>query len=110
MTTMKPQVIDDQEHERVHERVAAVDVAKDTGMVCTRTPHPARPGARRSTVWTVMARKGAVRKLGRQLARDGIEVVTLEATSDYWRIWVRHAAHCCIARVAGRDWRRCLWI
>ena len=37
----RPQVIDDQEHEQVHERVAAVDVAKDTGMVCTRTPHPA---------------------------------------------------------------------
>ena len=23
---------------------------------------------------------------------------------------VRHEAHCYIARVAGRDWRRCLWI
>ena len=83
----RPQVIDDQEHERVHERVAAVDVAKDTGMVCTRTPHPSRPGARRSTIWTVAARMGAVRALGRQLARDGIEIVTLESTSDYWRIW-----------------------
>jgi transposase len=82
-----PQVIDDEEHERVHERVAAVDVAKDSGMVCTRMPHPSRPGARRSTVWTVKARIGAVRKLGRQLVRDGIEVVTLESTSDYWRIW-----------------------
>jgi transposase len=83
----RPQVIDDQEHERVHERVAAIDVAKDTGMVCTRTPHPARPGTRRSTVWTVRARTGAVRALGRQLKRDGIEIVTLESTSDYWRIW-----------------------
>jgi transposase len=83
----RPQVIDDQEHERVHERVAAVDVAKDTGMVCTRTPHPARPGARRSTVWTVKARMGTIRGLGRQLKRDGIELVTLESTSDYWRIW-----------------------
>ena len=83
----KPQVIDDEEHERVHDRVAAVDVAKDSGVVCTRTPHPSRPGARRSTVWTVKARMGAVRKLGRQLVRDGIEVVTLESTSDYWRIW-----------------------
>jgi transposase len=80
-------VIDDEEHERVHERVAAVDVAKDSGMVCTRTPHPSRPGARRSTVWTVKARMGAVRQLGRQLKNDGIEVVTLESTSDYWRIW-----------------------
>jgi transposase len=83
----KPQVIDDEEHERVHERVAAVDVAKDTGMVCTRLPHPSRPGARQSTVWTVRARMAAIRALGRQLVRDGVEVVTLESTSDYWRIW-----------------------
>jgi transposase len=83
----RPQVIDDQEHERVHERVAAVDVAKDAGVVCSRAPHPSRPGARRSTVWTVKARVGAIRALGRQLKRDGIEIVTLESTSDYWRIW-----------------------
>jgi transposase len=83
----KPQVIDDEEHERVHERVAAIDVAKDSGMVCTRLPHPSRPGARQSTVWTVQARMGAIRALGRQLSQDGIEMVTLESTSDYWRIW-----------------------
>ena len=83
----RPQVIDDEQHERVHERVAAVDVAKDSGVVCTRTPHPSRPGARRSTVWTVKARMNAVRALGRQLRKDGIEIVTLESTSDYWRIW-----------------------
>src|SRR5712691_13291005 len=56
-------------------------------MVCTRIPHPSRPGARRSTVWTVQARMNAVRALGRQLRKDGIEIVTLESTSDYWRIW-----------------------
>ena len=83
----RPQVIDDEDHEQVHERVAAIDVAKDSGMVCTRLPHPSRPGARRSTVWTVTARKNAVGRLGRQLIRDGIEMVTLESTSDYWRIW-----------------------
>ena len=83
----RPQVIDDEDHERVHERVAAIDVAKDSGVVCTRTPHPSRPGARRSTVWTVKARKNAIGALGGQLVRDGIEVVTLESTSDYWRIW-----------------------
>jgi len=27
-----------------------------------------------------------------------------------WMICVRHEAHCYIARVAGMDWRRCLWI
>ena len=86
----RPPVIGDEEQERVQDRVAAVDVAKDAGMVCTRTPHPSRPGARRATVWTVRARMSAVRALGRQLKNDGIEMVTLESTSDYWRIWVRH--------------------
>jgi transposase len=83
----RPQVIDDQEHERVHDRVAAIDVAKDSGVVCTRTPHPARPGSRRAAVWTVKARMNAIRVLGRQMRKDGIEIVTLESTSDYWRIW-----------------------
>jgi len=41
---VKPQVIEDEQHERIYERVAAVDVAKDSGMVCTRMPH--RPGRR----------------------------------------------------------------
>ena len=83
MSNANPQVIDDEEHERV----AAAGVAKDTGVVCIRIPHPSRPGARRSTVWTVRARMGTVRELGCQLKQDGIEIVTLESTSDYWRIW-----------------------
>ena len=99
----RPQVIDDEDHERVHDLVAAVDVAKDTGMVCTRTPHPSRPGARRSTVWTVKARMKTIRTLGRQLKKDGIEIVTLESTSDYWRIWLRREAPCCIPGLAGRN-------
>jgi len=82
-----PQVIGDQERGQVYEKVAAVEVAKDSGVVCTRLPHPSRPGARQSTVWTVRARMGAIRKLGRQLARSGVEMVTLESTGGYWRIW-----------------------
>ena len=88
MANVRPQVIDDEEHERIYERVAAVDVAKDSGMVCARTPHPSRPGGRQSAVWTVKARRNAIAKLGRQLSQDGIEMVTLESTSDYWRIWL----------------------
>ncbi|HEX6524687.1 MAG TPA: IS110 family transposase [Streptosporangiaceae bacterium] len=83
----KPQVIEDEEHQRVHERVAAVDVAKASGMVCVRDPHPSRPGTRRSTVWQVQATMGAVSELAARLLRDGIEMVTLEPASDYWRIW-----------------------
>jgi transposase len=83
----KPQVIDDQEQERVFERVAAIDVAKAAGMVCTRIPHPSRPGIRQSAVWQVPATVNAVRELAGQLAVAGIQKVTLESTSDYWRIW-----------------------
>jgi len=65
-----------------------------------------RPGPA-PTVWMVKARMNAIRALGRQLHKDGIEIVTLESTSDYWRIWVRREAHCRIARAAGGNWRRC---
>ncbi len=82
-----PQVIDDKEHERVFDRVAAVDVAKKDGTACMRLPHPSRPGARRSTVWTVPATMNAVRALAGQLAAEQVQKVTLESTSDYWRIW-----------------------
>jgi transposase len=83
----KPQVIDDQEHERVYEKVAAVDVAKKDGMVCMRLPHPSRPGQRQSVVWTVTAVLGEVRELAAVLLAQGVQKVTLESTSDYWRIW-----------------------
>ena len=82
-----PQVIDDKEHERVFDRVAAIDVAKKDGTVCMRLPHPSRPGARRNTVWAVPATMNAVRALAGQLEAERIEKVTLESTSDYWRIW-----------------------
>jgi transposase len=83
----KPQVVDDEEHDRVFERVTAVDVAKAAGMVCTRVPHPSRPGTRRSTVREVPATMNAVAALAADLSAGGIEKVTLESTSDYWRIW-----------------------
>ena len=84
---VKPQVIQDEEQQRVYDRVAAVDVAKATGMVCTRTPDPARPGRQVSTVWPVTATMTVIAALGRKLKQEGIQMVTLEATSDYWRIW-----------------------
>jgi len=83
--TREPQEIEDEEHERVVERVAAVDVAKASGMVCTRVPHPSRPGKRLSRVWEVSATTGAIIQLGEQLVGQGIERVTVESTSDYWR-------------------------
>lgn len=82
---MGPVEIQDEEHEQILERVAAVDVAKATGMVCTRVPDDARPGRRVSKVWEVPATTNAIIELGEYLAGLGIQKVTLESTSDYWR-------------------------
>jgi transposase len=83
----KPQVIDDAPHERVYERVAAIDVAKKEGVVCMRLPHPSQPAGRRSVVWTVLATMSAVTELAGRLLAEGVQKVTLESTSDYWRVW-----------------------
>ena len=83
----EPQEVRDEEYERVWERVAAVDVAKASGVVCTRVPDEDRPGRRRTRVWTVTATVNAVTELADHLRCHQIEVVTLESTSDYWRIW-----------------------
>jgi transposase len=77
--------IPDAEHELVIERAAAIDVAKATGKVCVRLP--GKTGRRFSRVWDVPARTGAVTALGDQLLDLDIEKVTVESTSDYWRIW-----------------------
>src|SRR5580698_3069609 len=50
----------DEEHERVWERVAAIDIAKASGVVCTRVPDEGRPGRRRTHTWTVPARMNAI--------------------------------------------------
>jgi transposase len=83
----EPQEVQDEEYERVWERVAAVDVAKASGVVCTRVPDEARPGRRRTKVRTVAATVNAVTELADHLRCHQIQVVTLESTSDYWRIW-----------------------
>jgi len=83
----EPREVPDEEHERVWERVAAIDVAKGSGVVCTRVPDEDKPGRRRTHVWTVAARANAVIELGDHLRGLQIQVVTLESTSDYWRIW-----------------------
>ena len=84
---MQPEEIPDDDHELVIERVCAIDVAKASGKVCVRTPHPNRPDRRTSRVWDVSATSRAVTELAEHLIGEGIERVTVESTSDYWRIW-----------------------
>jgi len=83
----EPQEVQDEEYEQVWERVAAVDVAKASGVVCTRVPDEDRPGRRRTRVWTVTATMNGVTELADHLRCQGIQIVTLESTSDYWRVW-----------------------
>jgi len=86
---MKPPVLEiEADEEQVVERVAAVDVAKASGMVCTRVPHPSVAGRRVTRVWEVPATTNAIVELADQLAREGIERVVVESTSDYWRPFV----------------------
>src|SRR5215211_6676601 len=58
-------------------RVAAIDVAKASGMVCTRVPHPAKPGQRATKVWQVPATTNAIIELAEQLAGQGIQRVVV---------------------------------
>ena len=81
----EPEEIIDAEHELVIERVAAIDVAKASGKVCVRLPGKSR--RRVSRVWDVAATSGAVADLAAQLRAQRVQRVTVESTSDYWRIW-----------------------
>lgn len=81
----EPQEIEDVEYERVMSRVAAIDVAKATGMVCTRVPHPTREGRRVTKVWEVKATTNSIIELADHLACQSIQRVAVESTSDYWR-------------------------
>jgi transposase len=65
---------------------AAIDVAKGSGMVCTRVPG-SRPDRRRQKVWRAEATCGQVTALMDHLRAEGIQRLVLESTSDYWRIW-----------------------
>ena len=82
---VEPVEIPDAEHELVIERAAAIDVAKAAGKVCVRLP--GKSGRRFSRVWDVSARTGAITELAEDLVELGIGKVSVESTSDYWRIW-----------------------
>jgi transposase len=102
----KVQEIPDEEYELVLERVCAIDVAKASGMVCTRLPRKGgKPGSRVSRVWEVPATTRAVMDLAAQLVELQIEKVTVESTSDYWRIWyyLLEAAGLDVQLVNARD-------
>lgn len=78
---------EDEEYQLTYERCAAIDVAKASGVVCVRLP-PQREGGRRVSVTeTVQATVPEVAALAVRLLALGVQMVSMESTSDYWRIW-----------------------
>lgn len=107
---MKPinndvEVIDGDETEQVLTVAASVDVAKASGMVCVRHPHPSIEGRRMSRVWEVGSTTNSILDLGQDLVTLGVERVVLESTSDYWRpfFYLLEAAGLTVWLVNARD-------
>jgi transposase len=69
------------------ERVAAIDIAKASGMVCVRTPHEDGSGRRVQRVFHCAATSGAILDLADHLVCQGVTRVVMEATSTYWKPW-----------------------
>ncbi|MGX4694793.1 IS110 family transposase [Streptomyces sp. JNUCC 63] len=69
------------------ERVAAIDVAKASGMLCLRLPHERIEGRRTQRVWNVGATTNAILELGDHLLCQGVTRVVMEATGSYWKSW-----------------------
>ncbi|HEX8867127.1 MAG TPA: hypothetical protein VF821_15830, partial [Lentzea sp.] len=80
------QLVEDEEYQLRHERVAGIDVGKEKADVCIRLPPAREGGRRRSRVEEgVPATAREVLALGGRLTADGVELVVMESTSDYWR-------------------------
>jgi transposase len=81
------QLVDDEDYQLRHARVAGIDVAKAKADVCTRLPPQGEGGRRRSRAEEVPATARDILDLGARLLADRVELVVMESTSDYWRIW-----------------------
>ena len=84
---MSAQVVEDEDYQLRYEIVAGIDVAKESAVVCVRLP-PARGRKHRtSRLQAVPATVPAITELAAELTAAGVQMVSMEATSDYWRVW-----------------------
>ena len=94
------------------ERVAALDMGKSAVVACVRVPHEDRPGRRRQEIREYATLSRSLLELADWLRCERVELVAMEATSDYWkpifyllevqgfRCWLLNAKH--VKNVPGR--------
>ena len=105
--------------EVMFDRVAGLDVGKETVTVCLRTPGP--KGRRRAETRTFKTTTGSLRVMRDWLVEAGVSIAAMESTSVYWKppfycleevmeVWLLNAAH--MKAVPGRksDVRDAEWI
>jgi hypothetical protein len=75
----------------VHPRCAGIDISKRDAKLCVRIQGADRARAR-STVTTWGAVTNQILALRDHLIAEEVTLVVMEATSDYWKPFVRHEA------------------
>ena len=105
--------------EVMFDRVAGLDVGKESVTICVRTPG-SRPG-RHSETRTFKTTTGSLHMMRDWLVEVGVSIAAMESTSTYWKpvfycleevmeVWLLNAAH--MKAVPGRksDVRDAEWI
>ena len=69
--------------EVMFDRVAGLDVGKETVTVCLRTPGPR--GGRRSETRTFKTTTGSLQVMRDWLVEAGVSIAAMESTSAYWK-------------------------
>src|ERR1700745_153536 len=84
---MSAQGVEDEDYQLRYEVVAGIDVAKQSAVVCVRMPPAEGRRHRTSHLQAVPATVPAITELAAELKAAGGQMVSMEATSDYWRVW-----------------------
>jgi transposase len=84
---MPARTVEDEDYQLRHEKVAGRDIAKASGMACLRLPPEEGKDKRYSKAWETGAAVTEIEALAGELTAAGVELVSMESTSDYWRAW-----------------------
>ena len=88
--------------EVMFDRVAGLDVGKESVTVCLRTPGP--KGRRHAETRTFKTTTGSLQLMRDWLVEAGVSIAAMESTSAYWKapfycleevmeVWLLNAAH-----------------